>query len=75
MKISIKLISFRLFSNLFFFFFQRMETDDLRKVPVGVDSEGALYWYFYGTRLYREVPDPSTQPPAAQYVETMIILI
>ena len=37
-------------------YFQRIDSEDLRKVPIGVDAKGGYYWYFYGTRLYREQP-------------------
>ena len=31
-----------------------MEALDLRLEPIGKDGQGHVYWYFYGTRLYRE---------------------
>ena len=48
---------------LAFFFHQGLEGDSLRLDPLGKDASGAVYWYYYGTRVYREDPKPPDPGP------------
>lgn len=48
------LCDFRLDSDDIPNIFNQFQSDSLRVTPLGFDSRDSTYWYFYGTRLYRE---------------------
>eukprot|EP00092_Neocalanus_flemingeri_P039258 GFUD01042738.1.p2 GENE.GFUD01042738.1~~GFUD01042738.1.p2 ORF type:complete len:406 (-),score=118.83 GFUD01042738.1:2102-3319(-) len=62
-RVLCQLTDFRLECEDVYAKLKELDPEGLRVDPLGIDSDNVIYWYFFGTRLYKEVKPMKAKRP------------